>query len=201
MTAAVAPLAERVAFHTWLHLLLDQQLAAANAGDVRLIQDLAIGADPDGADTWQLQDLLALDVSIGAPPTTSRRTGSSGACPRSSPGGFATPATARWPSCCGRRWRRAAGSRRPRDGAGPPLLGPAGRRRPTAAYVRFAGRELLEVLALESERAGALVVGEDLGTVEDHFRDELQPPGCCPPGWSGSRTPRPSEYPSRAWAS
>ena len=33
--------------------------------------------------------------------------------------------------------------------------------------MRFAGRELLEVLAIESARAGALVVGEDLGTVED----------------------------------
>src|SRR4029077_9200241 len=42
------------------------------------------------------------------------------------------------------------------------------------AYVRFAGHELLEVVALESARAGALVIGEDLGTVEAGLREELQ---------------------------
>src|SRR3546814_15692903 len=39
-------------------------------------------------------------------------------------------------------------------------------------YVRFAGREMLDVLAMESERAGAIVVGEDLGTVEEGFRHD-----------------------------
>jgi 4-alpha-glucanotransferase len=38
-------------------------------------------------------------------------------------------------------------------------------------YLRYAGAELLEVVALESHRAGALVVGEDLGTVEPGFRE------------------------------
>src|SRR3546814_9412264 len=40
-------------------------------------------------------------------------------------------------------------------------------------YVRFAGREMLDVLAMESARAGAIVVGEDLGTVEEGFRHDL----------------------------
>jgi 4-alpha-glucanotransferase len=41
------------------------------------------------------------------------------------------------------------------------------------AYVRYAADELLAVVALESQRAGALVVGEDLGTVEEEVREQL----------------------------
>ena len=43
----------------------------------------------------------------------------------------------------------------------------------TGAYVHLPARELLDLLALESERAGAFVVGEDLGTVEDEVREDL----------------------------
>lgn len=173
--AAVAPLADRVAFHAWLQLLLEQQLAAANQGRVRLVQDLAIGVDPDGADAWLLQDLLALGVSVGAPPDAFVTRGQSWGLPPFVP------------------WRlRDAGYRPFADllraslapGGGlrvDHVMGlsrlfwiPEGGEPSDGTYVRFAGRELLEVLALESTRAGAVVVGEDLGTVEPGFRDELR---------------------------
>ncbi len=175
VTEAVAPLADQVSFHAWLQQLVEQQLAAANVGDVRLIQDLAIGVDPDGADAWSLQDLLALDMSVGAPPDDFAPDGQGWGLPPFIP------------------WRlRDAGYRPLADllrasmvpGGGlriDHVMGlsrlfwiPAGGQPSDGTYVRFPGRELLDVVALESARTGAIVVGEDLGTVEPAFRTELQ---------------------------
>jgi 4-alpha-glucanotransferase len=175
---AVRPLADQVAFHAWLQMLDERQMAAANVGQVRLIQDLAIGVDPDGADAWQLQDLLALDVSVGAPPDAFAPDGQRWGLPPFVP------------------WRLRDAGYRPlaevlrasmAQGGGlrvDHVMGltrlfwiPAGAEPADGTYVRFAGRELFEVLAMESARAGALVVGEDLGTVEAGFRDLLRDTG------------------------
>jgi 4-alpha-glucanotransferase len=168
--------ADRVAFHAWLQLLLEDQLrtAGAAAPAVRLVQDLAIGAAPSGADAWLHQDLLALGASIGAPPDDFAPDGQ----------GWGLPPFVPWKL-------RAAGYRPLAELLRAAMAGggglrvdhvmgltrlwwiPAGRPPIDGAYVRFAGWELLEVLALESERAGAIVVGEDLGTVEPGLRDQL----------------------------
>jgi 4-alpha-glucanotransferase len=165
---------DRVAFHAWLQRLVADQLAGAAAPDVRLVQDLAIGVDPDGADAWVLQDLLALDVSIGAPPDDFSPDGQVWGLPPFVP------------------WRLRDAGYRPLAELLRAAMTPHGGLRvdhvmglsrlfwvPNGAtpddgtYVRFHGRELLEVLALESQRAGAIVVGEDLGTVEDELREDL----------------------------
>jgi 4-alpha-glucanotransferase len=165
---------DRVAFHAWLQLLVAQQLEHARVPGVRLIQDLAVGCDPDGADAWLHQDLLALDMSIGAPPDDFEPYGQRWGLPPWIPGrlrdaGYRPLAAllrAAMAAEGGVRIDHVMGLSRlfwvPPDGA--PGEG---------AYVRFPGRELLEVLALESTRARAVVVGEDLGTVEPSFRDEL----------------------------
>ena len=59
--------ADRTRFHQWLQWLLDVQLSRA-AAELPLMQDLPIGVDPDGADAWVWQDLLATDVTVGVPP-------------------------------------------------------------------------------------------------------------------------------------
>lgn len=175
VAAAAATRADRVAFHAWLQLLVDDQLRAANVGSVRLIQDLAIGVDPGGADAWLHQDLLALDMSLGAPPDDFAPQGQGWGLPPFVPWrlrdvGYRPLAELLRASMAdggGLRVDHVMGLSRlfwiPRDAS--PTEG---------TYVRFAGRELLEVLAMESARANALVVGEDLGTVEDHFRRELR---------------------------
>lgn len=173
--AAIAPLEDRVAFHAWLQQLIDQQLAHAQTDGVRLIQDLAIGVDPDGADAWLLQDLLALGTSVGAPPDDFAPEGQSWGLPPFIPWRlrdagyrpFAELLRASMVSDGGLRVDHVMGLSRL-------FWVPPGGTPSDGTYVRFAGREMLDVLAMESARAGAVVVGEDLGTVEEAFRQELQ---------------------------
>lgn len=177
VAAVAAQQADRVAFHAWLQLLLDDQLAAARAAGPRLIQDLAVGVDPDGADAWQWQDLLADGFSIGAPPDD-----------------FA-PDGQRWGLPPWIPWRLRDQGYRPLAHLLRAALGsgglridhvmglsrlfwvPEGGTPAEGAYVRFPGGELLEIVALESARQSAIVVGEDLGTVEPGFRDVLATAG------------------------
>jgi 4-alpha-glucanotransferase len=69
-----AKYARTVDFHRWLQWQLDDQLTAAQATAVQtgmelgIMHDLAVGVDPNGADAWALQDVLALGVTAGAPP-------------------------------------------------------------------------------------------------------------------------------------
>lgn len=175
---AAAGVADRVTFHAWLQLLIEDQLEEARRVGPRLVQDLAVGVDPGGADAWLWQDLLAERFSIGAPPDDFVPEGQSWGLPPWVPWrlrdvGYRPLADLLRASLVaggGLRIDHVMGLSRlfwvPADGS------PA-----DGAYVRFAGRDLLEVVALESARAGAVVVGEDLGTVEPAFRDELRATG------------------------
>jgi 4-alpha-glucanotransferase len=164
---------ERVAYHAWLQWVLDQQLRQA-AQTITLIQDLPIGLDVAGADAWCWQDLLAQDVSVGAPPDEFNPAGQDwGLIPflphRLRAAGYqpfieTIRATARHAG--GLRIDHVMGLFRlfwiPR-GAGPAH----------GAFVRPRSDELLAILAIESQRAKAFVIGEDLGTVEEGVRERM----------------------------
>lgn len=163
----------RIAFHQWVQWLLDQQVAEAGAA-LPLMHDLAIGVDPAGADAWLWQDVFALGIRVGAPPDDFNASGQDWGLPPLDP------------------WRLRLARFEPfiqtvraglRHGAGLRLdhvMGlfrlfwiPPGRSPDEGVYVRYPWQELLDILALESVRAGAYVVGEDLGTVEPSVREEL----------------------------
>lgn len=163
--------ADRVRFHSWLQWLLDRQLATAS---IPLVQDLAVGFDPGGADAWAWQDLLALDMRVGAPPDEFNTSGQDWGLPPFIPWKlrgagyepFIQTIRSALTAAGGLRVDHVMGLFRlfwiPLDG------GPG-----DGTYVRYPASELLDLLALESHRAGAFVVGEDLGTVEDAVRCDL----------------------------
>lgn len=166
---------DRVGFHAWLQLLVQEQLEAASRGKVRLIQDLAVGVDPDGADAWLEQDLLARDISVGAPPDDFAPDGQRWGLPPYIPWRLRDAGYRPFAELVRASMSIGGGLRVDHVmGLGRLFWIPAGAAPSDGTYVRYSSHELLEVLALESARAEAIVIGEDLGTVEDGFRHELR---------------------------
>ena len=127
--------ADRVAFWAWLQFLLDEQLRRAEE-PLPLLTDLAIGVDPDGADAWVMQDLLAHGVRVGRPArrVQPRRAGLGPAAVRAPRPARRRLRPARPPLAGGDGPRRRA-AHRPRDGPVPAVLDPA-RRRPGRRRLR-----------------------------------------------------------------
>jgi 4-alpha-glucanotransferase len=175
--AAIATFAaehdRQIAFHAWLQWQLDVQLRAATEG-ITVIQDLPIGVAGGGADAWAWQDVLAQGVSVGAPPDAFNSLGQDWGSPPLVPWRLQTAdyepfiqsIRATMAGAGGLRVDHVMGLFRlwwvPADGS------PA-----DGAYVRYPYEDLLDIVALESHRAEAIVVGEDLGTVEAGVREAM----------------------------
>jgi 4-alpha-glucanotransferase len=165
--------ADAVAFHRWVQWLLDEQLRRAGE-PLALLGDLPIGADPDGADAWMWQDVLADGVTVGAPPDQLGPAGQNWMLPAFVPWKLRAAGYRPFVETLRAAFRHVGGLRIDH------VLGlfrmfwiPPGGSAGDGAYVRQPTGDLLDILALESERAGAFVVGEDLGTVEEGVREEL----------------------------
>lgn len=165
---------DRVDFWRWVQTACDAQLAAAAAAGVPLMADLPVGFDPDGFDAWVDQDLLALGTRIGAPPDDFNTLGQDWGLPPYVPWRLRAAGYRPWISTV-RRVLRHAGALRVDHIMGlfrmyliPPGGGPA-----EGAYVQQFGTELLDLAVTEAARAGATLVGEDLGTVQPEVRDAM----------------------------
>ena len=172
---------DRVAFHVWLQHLLEAQLGAANAAAVEqgmsvgIVHDLAVGIDPSGADGWLLQDVLAAGVHAGAPPDAFYQLGQDWGLAAWRPDRLIETGYAAYRDMLHRIFRRAGGLRVDHV-AGmwrlwwvPPGMGPA-----EGTYVHYDPEAMLGILALEAQRAGAVVIGEDLGTVLPMMTEGLE---------------------------
>ena len=168
--SAEAP--HRIAFHAWVQWCFDLQLAAASA-EVRRIADMPVGVDPGGFDAWDWQEQLALDASIGVPADRFSVTGQDWGMPPFIPhrlreagyGPFIETIRAQLRHAGGLRFDHVLGLFR---------LWWVPRGISDGAYVHYPTDELLEIVAIESHRAGAIVIGEDLGTVPTGVRRELR---------------------------
>ncbi|MGW8666983.1 4-alpha-glucanotransferase [Streptomyces niveus] len=173
-------LIDRVDFHSWLAWLTDEQLAVAgraarDAGmAVGIVHDLAVGVHPDGADAWAQRDAFADGMSVGAPPDAFNAHGQDWGLPPWRPDVLAASGFAPYRGLL-RGLLRHAGALRIDHVMGLFRLWwvPAGADPTRGTYVRYDAEAMLAVLVLEAHRAGAVVIGEDLGTVEPGVREAL----------------------------
>jgi 4-alpha-glucanotransferase len=184
VAAFAAEHAEEVDFHRWLQWVLDEQLdvtqaAARRAGmPLGVLHDLAVGVHPRGADAWAMQDTLVHGVHVGAPPDAFNQVGQDWSQPPWSPDRLAEQAYGPYRQLIATIVRHAGGVRVDH------IIGlfrlwwiPAGSPPTGGTYVRYDHEAMVGILALEAYRAGALVVGEDLGVVEPSARAYLRERG------------------------
>ncbi|GLY86391.1 4-alpha-glucanotransferase [Actinoallomurus iriomotensis] len=181
-SAAVAAererLADRVGFHSWLQWLLDEQLASVQSAaraagmPIGVIHDLAVGVDPGGADTWAYQDLFAQGITVGAPPDAFNQRGQDWGQPPWHPQRLAGSGYAPYRAMLRHVLRHAGGLRLDHAMQVFRLWWvPEGAPASEGTYVAYPHDEMLGALLYEAHRADAVVVGEDLGTVEDYMRE------------------------------
>ena len=173
-----------VEFFRWLQWIVDEQLAtvqrqAKEAGmSIGVIHDLAVGVHPEGADAWGLADALARRVTVGAPPDQYNQLGQDWSQPPWRPDRLEELGYGPYRDMLRTVLRHAGGIRIDH------VIGlfrlwwvPEGLSAGEGTYVRYDHEALIGILALEAHRAGALVVGEDLGVVEPWVRDYLRERG------------------------
>lgn len=206
--------AQRVAFFEFLQWQADRQLgeAAANGRasglSIGLYRDLAVGVNPHGAEAWDDQELVAPGASIGAPPDALSRAGQNWGLAPLNPlalrrRGFAPLIGAL------RANMRHAGVLRIDHVMGLQRLYwvPSGGPATAGAYVNYPFHDMLRLVALESRRQQCAIIGEDLGTVPEGFRETMQAAAVLSyrvfafeRRWDGSFI-SPAEYPPLATAS
>ena len=142
--------------------------------EIGVIHDLAVGVKPGGADAWTLAGVLARNVTVGAPPDMFNQQGQNWTQPPWHPVRLAESGYAAYRDMLRTVLRHAGGIRVDHilglfrlwwipEGAGPG----------EGTYVYYDHEALIGILALEAQRAGAIVIGEDLGVFEPWVRDYL----------------------------
>jgi 4-alpha-glucanotransferase len=178
--------AGEIDFHAWLQFRADSGLATAQAAcrgagmGIGLISDLAVGTDSGGSQCWSRQQETLLGLSVGAPPDLLQRQGQNWGLTAFSPPGMVAAGFSTYRDMLHTALAHAGGMRIDHAmGLNRLWVIPDGASGAEGAYLSFPERDLLRLIALESQRHRAIVLAEDLGTVPDGFQDRLREAGLC----------------------
>ncbi len=176
----VAEHAEDVTFYIFLQWLARRDLdaaqtAAKDAGmAIGLIADLAVGMDPGGSHGWSRRNDLLTGLSIGAPPDPLGPDGQSWGITGFDPQALRDTAFAPFIATIRSALAHAGGIRIDHAfGLRRLWIVPEGASAAEGAYLDMPFDDLMRIVAMESQRAKAIVIGEDLGTVPDGFREAM----------------------------
>lgn len=172
--------ADEIAFYAFLQWLAECSLAQAQSAAreagmrIGLIADLAVGMDGGGSHAWNRATDLLTGLSIGAPPDPLGPDGQNWGITALSPfalrrtgfDAFIRTVRVALRHAVGLRIDHALGLKRL-------WVIPDGGAASDGAYLAMPFDDLLRIIAIESHRAGAIVIGEDLGTVPPGFRDTM----------------------------
>ena len=174
----------RVRFHMWMQWRLAGQIEAAQIAAraagmcIGIIHDLPVGVDPNGVDVWTDRSLFAQGVSVGAPPDLFNQVGQDWSLPPWRPRALEERAYQPFRAMLRAVLRRGGGVRIDHVLAMFRLWWiPTGSSPHEGTYVQYDHEAMLGIIALEALRAGAVVIGEDMGTVQKTVADDLHERG------------------------
>ena len=189
-----------VDFEMWLQFHVDRQLAIA-ATEIGLISDVPVGFASDGFDGRRFQGFVAPGMRVGAPPDEFFRDGQDWGLAAINPWRLATGHWVPFVDAVRSAGRHMTGVRLDHVMSLFRLFWiPEGRGAVDGAYVKYPAPALLELLAAESRRAGAFIIGEDLGLVEPRVRKSLNRKGSLSYRLVWFESSNPDEWPHDAVA-
>ncbi|HEY1856432.1 4-alpha-glucanotransferase [Acidocella sp.] len=176
--------AQKIGFHAWLQWRADRELGAAQeaaraaGARIGLIADLAVGTDPSGSHSWSRQDEVLQGLEIGAPPDLVNREGQSWGITAFSPRGLRRSGFSAFIDMLRHALRHAGGVRIDHVmGLTRLWVVPQGLPSAQGAYLTMPADDLMRLVALESYRHKAVILGEDLGTLPPGFGAKLHRAG------------------------